>query len=65
MTDSVACPKSVARRITARKWQGDDAGSWAVFIDGRMFVCGLNRSEVPYYKREAAKRFAPKQGDLR
>jgi hypothetical protein len=40
-------------RVTARKYQGDDAGSWAVFIDGRPFVTGLTRSEVAYYKRQA------------
>jgi len=41
-------------RVKARKWMGDDAASWAVFIDGRVFVSGLTQSEVPYYKREAA-----------
>ena len=42
-----------ARRVTAGKYQGDDEGSWAVFIDGRPFVTGLTRSEVPYYKDRA------------
>jgi len=32
---------------------GNDAGSWAVFIDGRPMVTGLTRDEVPYYKKEA------------
>jgi hypothetical protein len=40
-------------RITARKYMGNDAGSWAVFIDGRPMVTGLTRDEVPYYKKEA------------
>lgn len=46
-------PRAIQRRITARKVGGDDASSWAVFIDGRQFVNGLTRSEVPYYKEQA------------
>ncbi len=42
-------------KITARKYLGDDAASWAVFINGRPYVTGLTRSEVPYYKRLATK----------
>ena len=41
--------------MTARKYQGDDSRSWAVFINGRPFVTGLSKSEVPYYKAQAAK----------
>ena len=41
-------------RITARKYQGDDANSWAVFIDGKPFTTGLNLREVPYHKGNAA-----------
>lgn len=37
---------------------GDDKHSWAVFIDGIPFITGLSRSEVPYYKKEAAKHHA-------
>lgn len=40
-------------KITARKYEGDDAYSWAVFIDGRPFVTGLSRREVHYYKKLA------------
>lgn len=40
-------------RVTARKFLGDDSHSWAVFIDGRPWVTGLTRPEVPYYKRQA------------
>lgn len=40
-------------RITARKYNGDDAASWAVFIDGVPFDTGLTKSEVPYTKRMA------------
>lgn len=40
-------------RITARKYQGDDRASWAVFIDGRPFATGLTKPEVPGYKKQA------------
>jgi hypothetical protein len=38
-------------RVTARKWQGDDAYSWAVFLDGRVRtdLSGLSRSQARYY----------------
>jgi hypothetical protein len=44
-------------KITARKYGGDDAYSWAIFIEGqaRPFVSGLSRSEVPYYREQARK----------
>jgi hypothetical protein len=44
-----------AKRITARKYQGDDEYSWAVFFDGRPVYTGLNRSVVAYYKKLVAK----------
>ena len=43
-----------AQRITARKYGGDDAYSWAVFLDGRPVVTGLSRPEVAYYKKQIA-----------
>ena len=45
-------------KITARKWNGDDAYSWAVFVDGRVAVSGLSRREVPYYKQLLAEKTA-------
>lgn len=42
-------------KITARKHGGDDAYSWAVFVDGRIKFAGLTRSQVPYHKGLAAK----------
>lgn len=42
-----------SRRVTAKKYGGDDAYSWAVFIDGRPFVTGLTKPEVPYYRKKA------------
>lgn len=43
-------------KITARKYNGDDAYSWAVFIGDRLYVAGLHRSEVKHYKTQAAKK---------
>ena len=48
--------------VTARKHGGDDANSWAVFINGRMIVNGLSSREVPYYKKEALKKAKETQG---
>lgn len=45
-------------KITARKYMGDDAYSWAVFVNGRVFVSGLSRSEVAHYKKVAAEMIA-------
>lgn len=39
-------------KITARKYEGDDCYSWAVFHDGRPVVTGLGRDQVNHYKRE-------------
>jgi hypothetical protein len=41
-------------KITARKYEGDDAQSWAVFVDGRVFVSGLGHRDVAYHKKVAA-----------
>lgn len=38
-------------KITARKYMGDDAYSWAVFVDGRPAVTGLSRGQVAYYRK--------------
>ena len=40
-------------KITARKHGGDDAYSWAVFINGRPAFTGLSRSQVAYYRKQA------------
>lgn len=42
-------------KITAKKWNGDDAYSWAVFRDGKVVFSGLCRNQVPYYKEQALK----------
>ena len=48
-------------RVTARKYQGDDRASWAVFIDGVPYVTGLTRPEVSYYKKQAQERVDRKE----
>lgn len=44
------------QKITARKYGGDDAYSWAVFKNGNPIVTGLSRGEVDYYKRQICKK---------
>lgn len=43
------------KRVTARKYLGDDALSWAVFVDGRAIITGLSKREVPYWKERIEK----------
>ena len=43
----------ISKRVTSSKYQGDDHFSHAVFIDGRPYVTGLSKREVPYYKKQA------------
>jgi hypothetical protein len=40
-------------KITARKWNGDDKYSWAVFRSDRSYpvYTGLSKSEVSHYKK--------------
>lgn len=48
-------------RVRIRKYNGDDAYSWAVFVDGQVVrdLTGLNRHQARYYrdmiKKEQAK----------
>ena len=49
------------QRITARKYQGDDSQSWAVFLDGRPMMTGLSKREVPYYKEQVKKIYVDKE----
>ena len=44
----------------ARKFEGDDCASWAIFVDGRPVLTGLTKSEVPYYRLIEEKRLAEK-----
>lgn len=45
------------RHTTARKWDGDDAYSWAVFLKGKKMpiVSGLSHVEVAYYRERIEK----------
>jgi hypothetical protein len=38
-------------KITAKKSNGDDSGSWQIFVNGRPKFLGLTKREVPYYKK--------------
>ena len=49
------------QRITARKYQGDDLQSWAVFLDGIPMMTGLSKREVPYYKKQVQKIYIDKE----
>ena len=40
-------------KVTARKYEGDDMYSWAVFIDDRPIYTGLDRASLPHYKKMA------------
>jgi hypothetical protein len=40
-------------KITARQEGGDDGYQYVIRVDGRVFVTGLHRSEVQYYKTRA------------
>ena len=42
-------------KITAKKYMGDDTGSWAIFVNGRPVVTGLTKREISYYKKLTAK----------
>ncbi len=53
--------KKLLKRITARKYQGDDRYSWAVFLDGQPKMTGLSKNEVPYYKEQVSKIFLKKE----
>ena len=39
-------------KITAKKWGGDDAYSWAILVDGRPAVTGLARAQVAYFRKQ-------------
>ena len=58
-----ALQRKLDRRITSRQEGGDDGYSYAIRIDGRLFVNGLTRSEVPYYRGEARRQLTQAQHD--
>ncbi len=42
-------------KVTIRKYMGDDAYSWAVFVNGRPVLTGQTRREAQY-ERDRIKR---------
>jgi hypothetical protein len=50
----------IAKRITVKKWGGDDKYSWAVLVDGRPAVTGLGKNEVNHYKALIMKKLREK-----
>lgn len=48
--------KKIAKRVTARKWMGDDRYSWAVFIDGRVKWDGMSQREAMWRKNAEIKK---------
>lgn len=51
----------VEPEITSKKHNGDDSHSHAVFLDGRLFIDGITKGEVKYYKELAYSRYIFKQ----
>lgn len=45
-----------SKRIKTGKYNGDDAYSWAVFLDGKPVYTGLSASERSYYRGLVQKR---------
>ena len=45
-------------QVTIRKYMGDDAYSWAVFVDGRVVYSGESRSTAQYLRDEIKKKNA-------
>lgn len=50
-------------KVTARKHEGDDMYSWAIFRSDRQYpiFTGLGKSEVPYYKKRVEEIVKQKQ----
>ncbi len=51
-------------KITAKQEGGNDGYCYVVRVNGKPFVKGLTRSEVPYYKRRALESWMEKQKEL-
>jgi hypothetical protein len=48
--------KMKKRKVTIKKYEGDDMYSWAMFLDGMPVMTGLGRSEAQHYKRQELKK---------
>jgi hypothetical protein len=42
----------MADKVTIKKFGGDDYASWALFVNGRVKMTGLTKTEAQYYKRK-------------
>lgn len=53
-------------KVTTKKHMGDDAYSWAVFVNCKVVedLTGLNRSQATYYKKMILEREAAKGQQL-
>lgn len=47
--------------ITTRKYMGDDAYSWAVFVNGLPVVTGCSRTEAAYHRKHIKAMYAAKE----
>lgn len=50
----------IAKRITIKKWGGNDEHSWAVLVDGKPAVTGLSKREIPHHKSLVMKKLQEK-----
>lgn len=48
-------------KITYKKYMGDDLYSWAVFVNGRPVITGLNRRMAKYYADDMKRQQKQKQ----
>jgi len=55
-----AASDPIEKRITVKKWGGNDDHSWAVLVDGKPAVTGLSKREVPHYKSQVMKKLQEK-----
>ena len=54
--------RSKEPKITAKQEGGDDGYCWCIRINGKLFVTGLTRREVPYYKERALELWKERHG---
>lgn len=47
---------ALLKRITARKYGGNDRHSWAVFVDGKPMFTGLGQAEIAHCKKLALRK---------
>ena len=53
-------PTKTEKRVTMKKYQGDDLYSWAVFVDGRPVITGLSRHIASYERKQVIKKLNTK-----